>query len=218
MKYVFTVAVFLLSFSMSFAATDTAVSGSSASGTEVIATSTGDLSIKTIKTLDDRHIRVVFTEPVDAESIILKIKKTSDNSDIRINMLTGVTDAPEAVELTLWDDLVEASAYSVTVVAAVAASWATITDGAQALKSFTTPQPIKKSAITLNAPANPSAVIASSSKDPETKTGTTQTKTLEPKKPTPTPTEELPLTGMNPLWFLLLAFPVSYLFLKRRTL
>jgi hypothetical protein len=67
-------------------------------------------------------MRVVFTEDIEIDSVTLSIRKQSDNSTIGISMLTGVVDAPEAVDLTLDEDLIEASSYSVTVIAAVGLS------------------------------------------------------------------------------------------------
>ena len=38
----------------------------------------------------------------------------------------------------------------------------------------------------------------------------------EEEEETPVPTEELPLTGMNSLFFLILAFFLAYIFLKKK--
>lgn len=219
MKYIFTVAVFLLSVSLGtyVSAADTDTGSGSASGA-VASGATAELSVKTVKVLDDKHIRIVFTESIDVESVTLKIAKQSNNSAIRINVLTWVTDAPEAVDLTLEDLLTEGSAYSVTVLAAVGTSGSTITDGAQALKDFVTPDPLKKSAPTLSAPPNPAAVITTSTGEDEKVTPPLEVKKPEPKKDTPAPTEELPLTGMNPLWMLLIVFPFAYMILRKRSL
>ena len=126
-----------------------------------------------------------------------------------------MTDAPEAVDLTLEDGLEEASSYSIVAIAAVGISGATITNGAQAIKDFVTPSPLKKSVVTLSAPTNPTAVM--------TKTGSTNVKKdtslplYTPKKDTPTPTEELPLTGMNPFLLLVIVLPLAYFLLRRRS-
>lgn len=219
MKYTITVAVFLLSVSLGtyVSAADIDTGTGSASGTVASGATVSDLSVKTVKVLDDKHIRVVFTESIDVESVTLKIAKQSNNSAIRINVLTWVTDAPEAVDLTLEDLLTEGSAYSVTVLAAVGTSGSTITDGAQALKDFVTPDPLKKSTPTLSAPPNPAAVISTSTGEDE-KTPPLEVKKPEPKKETPTPTDELPLTGMNPLWMFILILPFAYIILRKRSL
>lgn len=179
------------------------------------ALSTGpSLSLATVKVIDNQHIRVVFTEAVEVDTVTLKVNKQSDNSTIRINILTGVTDAPEAVDLTLGDDLIEGGSYSITAIAAVGISGSTITDGAEALKDFSAPVPLKKFSTSLGAAPNPAAVIVK-----ETKTETkdpTPVKEEPVKETIPTPTEELPLTGMNPIFLLLLAIPVSYFLLRRR--
>ena len=170
------------------------------------------LSLKTVKIIDSQHIRVVFTEAVEVDTVTLKINKQSDNSIIRINILTGVTDSPEAVDLTLGDDLSEGGSYSMTTIAAVGITGSTITDGAQALKNFTAPIPLKKAAVSLSAPPNPAAVIVKEVKE-EPKAVKVE---LPKKETTPAPTEELPLTGMNPLFLFLLAVPFAYMFLRRR--
>ncbi len=159
--------------------------------------------------MDDKHIRVVFTEAVDIESITLKITKQTDNSNLRIASITWVTDAPEAVDVTLDDELVESNSYSVTAIAAVGISGATITDGALAIKDFATPSPLKKSQVILSAPTNPNAVTIKSS--------TTKPKTQEiPKKDVLVPTDELPLTGMNPFFLIAIILPLTYFLLRRR--
>lgn len=180
---------------------------------DILPTTPASLSLKNIKVLDDHHVRVVFTESVDTESVTLKLNKQSDNSSIRINVLTGVTDSPEAIDLTLEDGLEEASSYSIVAIAAVGISGATITDGAQAIKDFVTPSPLKKVSVILSAPTNPAAVMA--------KTGSTNVKVdtplaNSPIKVKPTPTEELPLTGMNPLFLLVIVLPLAYFLLRRR--
>ncbi len=102
-----------------------------------------------------------------------------------------------------------------TAIAAVGISGSTITDGAEALKDFSAPVPLKKFAASLSAPSNPAAIIV---KDTKTETKDPAPVKEEPKKdtPTPAPTEELPLTGTNPLFLLLLALPFSYFLLRRR--
>ncbi len=180
--------------------------------TDTLVVSSGaDLSLSTVKVMDDKHIRVVFTEAVDIESITLKITKQTDNSNLRIGSITWVTDAPEAVDVTLDDELVEANSYSVTAIAAVGISGSTITDGALAIKDFATPSPLKKSQIVLSAPTNPNAVTV------KPLSSTTKSKTQEiPKKDVPVPTNELPLTGMNPFLLIAIILPLTYFLLRRR--
>ena len=74
-----------------------------------------------------------------------------------------------------------------------------IKDGADALKEFSTPALLKKSTPALNAPANPNAVMVQvdTGASQPTATGNTDTKLPDVK--------ELPLTGMNPEIFLIIA-------------
>lgn len=83
MKYLFII-LLSLSFSLGISAVGFAETGD----VSPAPTSTADLSLKNIKVLDDHHVRVVFTEPIDVESVTLKLTKQSDNSSIRINVLT----------------------------------------------------------------------------------------------------------------------------------
>ncbi len=209
MKYLFlSIVVFFSSIGYGWGATDT---GALAPNFWAENLSLEDLSLNTVKVMDDMHIRVVFTEAVEIESITLTLSQQSDNSTLRIKSITWVVDAPEAVDVTLEDTLDESTSYSVTAIAAVGVSGSTITDGALAIKDFVTPVPLKKSQVVLSAPPNPNAVIV--------KTWSTDVKpkpTEVPKKETPTPTEELPLTGMNPLFLLIIILPLTFFLLRRR--
>jgi hypothetical protein len=126
-----------------------------------------------------------------------------------------------SVDVLLEEELKEGTSYTLTVLAAISVGGSTIVDGAEALKEFVTPSPLKKKVVDLSAPPNPNAVIVEESNEPEP-TEVKTTPVREPVKvtvvPEPTPTEELPLTGMNPAFFLLLILPVVYFFLRRRPL
>lgn len=189
-----------------------------ASGTDILAdtpavvTSTGpDLSLSIVKVIDDKNIRVVFTEAVDVESITLKLTKQTDNSTLRIATLTWVADSPEAVDVVLDDEMTESNSYSITAIAAVWISWSTITNGALAIKDFTASKPLKKSQIVLSAPANPNAVVV------KPVVSEVKPKPVEvPKQEVPVPTEELPLTGMNPFLLIVIILPLAFFLLRRR--
>ena len=151
-------------------------------------------------------------------SIVLKISKQSDNSSVSIGDMALVKDMPESVDLILSDDLEEGSSYTLTVQAAIGTSGSTIIDGAGALKEFVTPSPLKKANPVLNAAANPGAVLsnngikATPDVTPPEAEEVPQAVAVE----TPLPTEELPLTGMNPLIFLVLVLPFAYILLPKK--
>jgi LPXTG-motif cell wall-anchored protein len=94
-----------------------------------------------------------------------------------------------------------------------------IKDGADALKEFSAPTPLKKSAIVFNAPSNPAATTATdtTTKTPAINTATI-TKVIETPKEVNTGVagEELPLTGMNSTILLLIAGFVALILLTLR--
>lgn len=187
-----------------------------------IATNTGatptetPLILDAITTQDDEHILVSFNQTIVAEAVRVRISKQSDGSSIKVEKITSVTDTPKSVLLNLTDVLEEGATYTLTVLSAISEGGVVIKEGADATKEFTTPVPLKKSVITFNAPTNPNAVIATtgSSVTPTTPTTTSAsgTKTEKPE----TNAKELPLTGMNPLFFLIIAGGLAFAFISRR--
>ncbi len=179
---------------------------------------TTELSLKSVSVLDSKKVRITFSDGIDMTSIVLKISKQSDNSSIVISDMALVKNIPESVDLILSEDLEEWSSYTLTVQAAIGTSGSTIIDGAGALKEFVTPSPLKKANPVLNAPANPGAVLSDNetkvTPDPVTSDG--ENSTIVPEEEVPVPTEELPLTGMNPLIFLVLILPFAYIFLRKK--
>lgn len=186
-------------------------------------TSTASVFVVSVKALDELHARATFSDDMDISSVRAKLTKQSDSSVIRVVSLTGVTDVPNAVDITLATPIQEGSAYVLTIVSGVSTDGRAIRDGALAIKDFITPVPLKKAELVLNAPPNPNAVTSSSAI-----TGTT---TVPPKTtvaPVVPPkngtggvasvaiTKELPLTGMNPFLLILFAFAVTYFFVRKK--
>jgi hypothetical protein len=170
-----------------------------------------------VKVTDDKHLRITFSEAIDTDTIVLKITKQSDNSTIKTDAISGVADMPESVDVTLDDTLVEASSYTLTVIAGIGKSGATITDGASALQDFITPSPLKVSPEEgqLNAPPNPNAVMTNTSTVlPNTQADTKPTPVMEEIEPVAT--EELPLTGPSTFLFLSLALILAYVAIQGR--
>lgn len=66
----------------------------------------------------------------------------------------------------------------------------------------------------MNAPANPNSVSANSRpRDlPASSGGVEDT----PRENTPLTTEELPLTGMNSVWVLLITLPIAFLIIRKK--
>jgi LPXTG-motif cell wall-anchored protein len=178
--------------------------------------SADQLSVSTVRVTDDKHIRITFSEPIDAESIVLKIAKQSDNSTIKTDAISSVVDAPESIDVTLDDTLMEASSYTLTVIAGIGKSGATITDGAAALQDFITPSPLKVFApeTEFNAPANPNAVMTQTGSSTNNVSPSTVNNRVDPVEPAPA--EELPLTGPSSLILIGLALVLAYMLIWRK--
>jgi methionine-rich copper-binding protein CopC len=78
---------------------------------------TAPLSVTSVKVTDDKHIRINFSEAIDSDSVVLKVMKQSDNTTIKLDAISAIADSPQSVEITLDDTLVEASSYTLTVIA-----------------------------------------------------------------------------------------------------
>jgi len=218
MKYIFTLltfACFVSSVSSVSAAETPSLSGT----TTTQESSVAELNLESITALDDMHIRVTFSEPVEIDTLKLKITQQLDNSTLKFLSLTGVVDDEFSIDINLESELKEGSAYTLTVISAIGLDGALIKDGALALRDFVTPSPLKKYEVQLNAPANPNAVLV--------KTGTISSATGTAPTITPLPAsappvvplkdvKELPLTGMNPLYILAFLLPVVLIWMRRR--
>ena len=147
----------------------------------------------------------------------LKITKQGDNSAIKIASMTGSKTDDTIVRITLESELQEWSAYTLTAISAIGKDGSLIKDGALALKDFVTPIPLKRPEPVLSAAPNPNAILV--------KTGTATT-TVAPERPLVTqptvksqvipPTKELPLTGMNPFYLLIVILPIALFFMRKK--
>jgi LPXTG-motif cell wall-anchored protein len=120
------------------------------------------------------------------------------------------------VDIKLTDLIEEGSSYTLTIVSAISEDGVVIKDGAQALKEFTPPIPLKRSLITFNAPSNPNAVIVKDTPAINTPVIITppvaQTQTGAPE----IKDKELPLTGTNPALFAGIALIAALILLLKR--
>lgn len=223
MKYIFLILVWAVSFGFFSTIPASAADSEELTNTETVT----ELSLIAIEPTDDRHLLVTFSEEVDMKTLKLSIQKQSDNSTLKFVSLDPVTDRAGVVEMFLENSLEEGSAYTLTVVSAVGISGSVIRDGALAIKDFITPIPLKKYEEVLNAPANPGAVMVDTgAANVVTVTPVETPEVVEPPKVMPpkvtTPPEtvvapaELPLTGMNPLFMLVLILPLVLLFMRKK--
>ena len=153
------------------------------------------------------------------ETLKLKIVKQGDNSTLKITSLTGSKGDDTTVVVTLETELQQGSAYTLTAVSAIGKDGSLIKDGALALKDFVTPIPLKSPEIIMSAAPNPNAILV--------KTGASTPSVMVTPQKTPVaqpsikpqiipPTKELPLTGMNPFYLLIIIFPIALFFMRRK--
>ncbi len=166
-------------------------------------------------------MNVSFSSPVEIDTLKLKITKQGDNSTLKIMSLSGSKTDDHVVDIVLGTDLQQGSAYTLTAVSAIGKDRSVIKDGALALKDFVTPIPLKTPETEMSAAPNPNAVLVKTgSTTPVPTVSPTTTPTPQPtvtKKPdVVVPAKELPLTGMNPLFLLIIVLPIAYIFTRKR--
>jgi LPXTG-motif cell wall-anchored protein len=206
--------VFACIASLFLVSTLSAASGDSTTGTTV--SSETPLLVETITAIDDSHITLVFNQDIIRESVRVRITQQSDEQNVRIESFTGGADA-NSISVTLSDTLQTSTSYKMTIISAISDIGIIIKDGADGIKEFTTPTTLKKYAPTLNAPSNPTAIIASGSSIGTGSTGAIMKSGESQKDPTPSETtDELPLTGVNSTIFAVLAGAIALLVIARR--
>jgi hypothetical protein len=189
-----------------------AASGDSTTGT-IMPTET-PLLVESITPVDDSHITLVFNQDVIRESVRVRVTRQSDESNVRIESFTGGTDA-KSISVTLADTLETSTSYKMTIISAISDVGIIIKDGADGVKEFTTPTTLKKYNLTLNAPTNPTAVMATGSKVATGSTGVVLPKPTDVVTPSET-TDELPLTGVDTTLFAVLALAIALFIISRR--
>ncbi|MDD2694041.1 MAG: hypothetical protein PHY14_03845 [Candidatus Gracilibacteria bacterium] len=222
MKYIFTL---LLSF-LVFVSGGVALAATGDMTSDTVSDQTiASLKVTSVDTVDNFRLNVIFSERVNLDTVKLKITKQSDNSTLKIASLTGSIEDSSMVGVNLDTELQEGTAYTLTVISVVAESGAVITDGALAIRDFITPTILQKSDESLNAPTNPNAVMTTSTGLTPTTSGLPNLRPVDSTSETATGatpvvpvTEELPLTGMNPFFFLVVILPLAFLLMRKRTL
>ena len=181
--------------------------GSVTSSWTTAKTETTALLLSGITILDDAHIQMDFTQNIVVESVRLRIAKQSDGMNIKVESLTGVVNLPTSVSVSLVDLLEAWETYTMTLISALSDKWITITEWTDALSEFKAPDPLKQSMVVFDAAPNPEAAIVKEEPTPtETKDETEKASPIETTTaPIPEDTE-LPLTGMNPLYFIFISW------------
>lgn len=167
---------------------------------------------------DDMHVRLDFTENIVIESVRIRIAKQTDGTNIKVESLTGIIDQPNATYVTLVDLLEAGEAYTITVISALSDKGVTITEWTDALSEFSAPDPLKESMVVFNAPPNPSATTTESVVEPveEVEDTTVAADTATTDEPPVPKSEELPLTGMNPIFFLIASAVLAFAIITLR--
>lgn len=173
------------------------------------------LLVAEITPVDDSHITLSFNQDIIRESVRVRITKQSDESNVRIESFTGGKDA-KSISVTLSDTLETSTSYKMTIISAISDAGIIIKDGADGIKEFTTPTTLKKYSLTLSAPTNPTAVMATGAKVATGSTGAVLPKPTDVKVTPSETTKELPLTGVDSTLFVIVAAVLALFIISRR--
>lgn len=174
-----------------------------------------ELLISAINPIDTQHVELVFNQPVIKESIRARIAKQSDESNVRVESFSWGSDG-KTINIILADSLSWSTSYKLTLISAISEEGIIIKDGAYWLKEFTTPKNLKIfEEIVLDAPNNPTAIIAT--EVPTVKTTTDEKKWTGATKTEPAKdAKELPSAWMNPFIFAILAGAIAFIIIMRK--
>jgi methionine-rich copper-binding protein CopC len=165
-----------------------------------------ELTINKIITQDDANITIEFNQNIIPASVRLRLTKQSSGENIKIDSITGSKLSKTSVDIHLSDILEEESSYAITIISAISEDGVVIKDGAQAIKEFSPTVPLKKSLLTtFNAPPNPNAVTVKETPQKNIGSSNVINQVIPTKNEVKWGNQELPLTWMNPILFVILA-------------
>jgi len=221
MKSIIFLLVAAMMFPVSLSASETDIDMAESTPVQTSARTELPLLVESILATDDRHITLEFNQNIIRESVRVRISKQSDESNVRIESFSGAVDSNN-ITIRLTDTLDANTAYKMTIISAISENGIIIRDGADGLKEFVTPIELKRyEPIELNAPNNPNAVMIDDPTPTQDTVINATTTTTTPVVPSPQPSpsetaEELPLTGMNSLLFIIIAVWLAGVLLLRR--
>ncbi len=157
------------------------------------------LLLDTVIATDATTVTLVFNQAIRIDSLRVRIIDQATNEAVRVASITGATSPMTAVVRTATPVTAGAS-YILTITSALSTTDLTIKAGIDSIREFAVPVTLKGAS--LNAPSNPTAVIASASgTTPKvmTQSGKTQSGTVVPDEAT------LPATGTSTTIMIILA-------------
>jgi hypothetical protein len=163
------------------------------------------LFLDTVEVNTTQALSLGFNQSIRIESIRIRIIDQSTNESIKVSSITGSTMSPNIAVISTSTALVPGGAYVLTITSALSISDQTIKAGVDSIREFTAPMSIAPPV--LNAPPNPTAVVAA--------TGVTATpKVVVPANTgatvSPTEAKALPATGAPTILMFLLAGLLAY--------
>ena len=170
------------------------------------------LLLSTVSVTDAMTVGLEFNQAIQIDSLRVRIIDQATNESVRIASITGSTTANIATVKTS-TALTAGASYVLTITSALSTTEMTIKAGIDSIREFSVPVTLKGAS--LNAPSNPSAVIAGSG---ATKPTMTQSGSASGSMTKPQDTEALPATG-TPTTILIILAAISasaLLFVRKR--
>lgn len=187
---------------VSAADTGTTTTGTQTPVTTTATTQTTDtaLLLSTVSVVDATTVGLEFNQSIQIDSLRVRIIDQATNESIRIATITGATN-PRVATITTAAALTAGASYVLTITSALSTTDMTIKAGIDSIREFSAPVPLKGAV--LNAPSNPTAVIAATGtlvKPAMTQSGTASGAVVNPQD-----TEALPATGTPTTLLIILA-------------
>ena len=217
-------AIFMMSLASGVSAAD---SGSTdpvdATSTATVTDTGSNLLLTDVFVSDVNTIGLKFSQPMRLESIRVRIIDQSTNENVKVASITGSTDGIHIALVKTSFPLIPGGSYVVTITSALSQTDMTIKAGIDSIREFTVPVDI--AGVTLDAPANPTAVMVNSGATP---TSTTSVPVLAPSSAVntgsnatgttvvPKDVQALPVTGAPTIIMILLAGLMAYTLLVVR--
>ncbi len=162
-------AIFMMSIVASVSAADSGSTDPVDTTSTATMTDTGsNLLLTDVFVTDVNTIGLKFSQPMRLESIRVRIIDQSTNENIKVASITGSTEGPHISLVKTSIPMIAGGSYVVTITSALSQTDMTIKAGIDSIREFTVPVDI--AGVTLDAPANPTAVMVNSGVTPATTT------------------------------------------------